>query len=203
MQPDNRKRRIELALEMLNELKSTYAKLDELSKQVDKHSDSLFSNFAEGSESSFQSYIDKYNSNTEKVKRLNYDITLKINSIFGYAKNESEMKKLVYPIRLYLLKKDLKKVIKAAGEQVSGITIENRFIREQLSLLQEELKHKALQSVRQQETYGQYQQLVRRKDELIAELRYLLPTIPGVCPAELDPDGFNQLYSKLVGVPPS
>jgi len=38
---------------------------------------------------------------------------------------------------------------------------------------------------------------LKKKEELTAELEYLLPTIPDVCPVMLSPNGIDTLIDKI------
>lgn len=201
MQESNTQRRTSFAVNLLYDLKEIYSRLDEASRDIEKCSGSFYEKMFLAGKTEIRDELDKYNANIEKIKKLNQEITEAINAWYEFTKSGHELKKLFFPLRFFIRKMQLKKNIKKLNEGISGATIANRFVREYLINWEHELELEAVQEIKQGSEYTAYEDLVNKKDMLITELKYLLPTIPGICPAELDLRNIDSLIERLLKLP--
>jgi hypothetical protein len=95
------------------------------------------------------------------------------------------------------MKKKLKNTITKLNEEISSLSIENRFIREKIINWEQELSVRALHQIREGEDFHNYEELIRKKDNIILELKYLLPTIPGIIPIEFDLNNIDKIIDKI------
>ena len=197
MQEADRQKRASLAAELLLCLKDTCTQLEQTSARIANHSNSFFEEMFKANLHDIRAEIDMYNSNIEKVKQLGFKATAEINSWYDFIKDENQMKRLSYPVRLYFKRKGIAKCLKSINKSVSDIIIENRFIRERLSVWEQELKSKAIEQHYSGADCKSYELLLSQKDGIISELLYLLPTIPGVCPAEINYGSLDTLVETL------
>lgn len=197
MTEDNRKRRIDLAIQLLMELKEVYEEISQASSQMESCSRSFLKAVFNNCRHEIQEDIDRYNSNIEEIKKLNLEATRKINSWHDFIKDESQLRKLLFPLKLYSRKRSLMASINAYNRKISEITIENRFIKERIAAWLQQLGLKAVQQYKAGNEYRSYAELLVRKNSLIEELKYLLPTIPDACPAEISREKLEALIERI------
>lgn len=192
--------RITFVVELLMDLKNTCNQLVQASSGIEKCSDSFYEKLFHENRGKIQSELDKYSGNTAKAKQYKLEMTEKINSWYEFIKNEKEIKKITFPVKFYLKKRELQRFIKRMNEAISSMAIQNRFIKEKLTAWEHELELKSIQQIKQGEDYSIYEQLIRKKEHLISDLKYLLPTISGICPIEFglsDIDGLVEALLKM------
>ena len=90
------------------------------------------------------------NNNINKIKTINLEITNKINDWYDLVKNDEAMKNIVFPLKYYRQKKELKKAIKKANDSIMAINIENRFIEDRISTLEHEIEMKSVEHTKSQ-----------------------------------------------------
>jgi len=190
-------RRVYFATELLSNLKSIYVKLQNNSNTIEDQSVSFFKKMFNENRFEVQSEINKYNENLKEINHLNCQATQYINKWFEFSKSSHELKKLTFPIKFKIRKKQLKNDIKKINKKISDIAIENRFLKEHLLNWEKELEVKTIKEIKKDGHYTNYEDLLKTKEILINELTYLLPTIPGVCPGELDISNIDRLVNAL------
>lgn len=193
----NLQRRNELVIKLLTELKNTNQSLALLGNAVVEHSEDFYEKIFNEYKHEIQKDIEKYNNNIEAVSRLNNEVTTKINEWYNFIRNPENVKKITYPLRFTFKRNKLQGFIKHVNSEISKKTIENRFIKETLSIWEHQLESRAVQLIRQGEDFVQHTQLISKKDEILNNLKYLLPTIyesNNIC---LDMDNFENLIEEL------
>lgn len=200
MQENNLQRRLSLIIDLLHELKQTHTKLQDYSSGIEDNSGTFFQKLYNQNEIEIQNEVNRYKTNIEKIKQLNCEITLMINKWYEFSKNPVEINSLLFPLKFYIKKKKLNDYIKKTNNEILNITVENRFIKEQLTNWEHELELKAVQEIKQGNTYEIYNQLVKKKVELISHLKYLMPTVPGICPAAFSITDIDSETSRLSNI---
>ncbi|MFZ5988313.1 MAG: hypothetical protein ACOYWZ_14465 [Bacillota bacterium] len=198
MKDSNVQKRTTFVLTLLNNLKEAYKELKELSTGIESDSDTFFERLFNSSKVEIQGDIEAYKANIEKMKQLNLSITERMNEWYDFIKDSNEIKKVTFPLKLYFKKRNFKKTILQMNREISEISIENRFIREKIINWEQELGVRALQEIKKGDEFSKYEELIRRKDNLISELKYLLATIPDIDPVEFDLDNIDKIIDKLL-----
>ncbi|TYQ12924.1 UNVERIFIED_CONTAM: hypothetical protein Cloal_3965 [Acetivibrio alkalicellulosi] len=191
------RRRIEFTIVLLNNLKEIYAKLREISSNIENDSDKFYENFFNSSKYQVQEDIDNYLSNVEKIKDYNLLITEKINEWYDFIKDSNEIKKVFFPIKLHFKKKYIKNYISKAKQSISELSIENRFIREKIINWEQELSVKSLQQIREDNKYKTYEQLIMQKDHIVSELKYIIATLPDINVVKINADSIDTLIENF------
>jgi hypothetical protein len=197
MQENNGSRRILLTMEILTSLGEVFDKIRQSSTQMEEMSESFYREVYGQNRHEVQADIEKYKQNVQRIKQLNMEMTAKINAWYHFAKNPENNRKLSFPLQFHLKRKELQKTIKKCNEDVYNLTLENRFCKDQLASWEHELGSRAIQKFKQGKEYSQYGKLLAEKEVLLVELKYLLPTLPGICPIELDSSSLGILKEKL------
>lgn len=200
MHEANLQKRIKLLLELLSELKTTYLVLEEATTGIENASGSFYDETMHENRNEIHDEVEKHRKNMEKINAINNESTAGINSWYEFAKNRKEMEKLAFPIKFYLKKRSLYKSMKKANEELLSISIENRFIKEKLTILQRQLETAAIRQIKQGKGYYDYEKALLKKDSLVSELKYLIPTIPGLCPADVGNSGINALLGRVEAI---
>jgi hypothetical protein len=197
--PDNKQSnyRSEFALQLLLNLQQVLKELSEITQEIEKNSDSFYKDYFNNNIASIQADIDNYVSNNEKIKDLKLKVTAIVNDWFSFIKDPDEIKKLTFPVKLYLSKKNLKNSIKNINASISNISIENRFIKEKIISWEHELGIECVKDIKTGIEFSHYEKLLKTKIELIEELKYILPTIDGVCPLLLDLKNIDRFVEEF------
>lgn len=190
-------RRINLLKELLHELKKTEKQLEGSIVEIGNLSEIYYQKALTEFYDEIQLEIDKYRDNIKRISEINNKTTENVNSWYGFAKNKDEMSGITFPIRYFLLKRKLRKSLRMMKNEVSSITIDNRFIKEKLALLEQQLEIKAIQKIKEDDSYMNYGILIQKKDLLISQLNYLIPTIPGLCPVSAGGLATDSLLEKI------
>ncbi len=193
-------KRSTFVLSLLNELNSVYKELKALSSGIENNSDNFYERIFSSSRIEIQGDIDSYKTNLQRMKEINMEITAKLNEWYDFIKDSNEIKKVSFPIKLYFMKKKLKSSITKMNGDISSLSIENRFIREKIINWEQDLSVRALHEIREGEEFHNYEELVRKKDNIISELKYLLATIPELAPVEFDLDNIDKMIDKLLKI---
>lgn len=189
--------RAEFALQLLLKLQEVLKELSDITMEIEKNSDSFYKDYFKNNMSSIKADMDNYTLNNEKVKNLKMDITAMVNDWFCFIKDENEIKNLIFPVKLYLRRKKLRNSIKNINSSISNISIENRFIKEKLISWEHDLGVECIKAIKTGEEFNHYEKLLKIKKEILDELKYILPTIEGVCPLELDLNNISQFIEKF------
>jgi hypothetical protein len=189
-------------LQILLNLQQVLKELSEITQEIEKNSDSFYKDYFNNNIASIQADIDNYISNNEKIKNLKLEVTAIVNDWFGFIKDADEIKKLTFPVKLYLRKKKLKNSIKNINTSISNISIENRFIKEKIISWEHELGIECVKAIKTGTEFSHYEKLLKTKIEIIEELKYILPTIDGVCPLLLDLKNIDRFVEEFRRVTP-
>ncbi len=200
MKDSNIQRRSEFVLSLLNELSDIHKQLKSLSSGIEGNSDAFYEKIFNSSKFEIESDIESFKANLDKMKEINMNITAKLNEWYDFIKDSAEIKKVTFPFKMHFMKKSLKNTITKLNEEISSLSIENRFIREKIINWEQELSVRALHQIREGEEFHNYEELVRKKDNIILELKYLLPTIPGIIPIEFDLNNIDKIIDKLLKI---
>lgn len=200
MKDSDIQRRSEFVLSLLNELNDVHKHLKCLSSGIEGNSDAFYEKIFNSSKFEVESDIETFKANLERMKEINMNITTKLNEWYDFIKNSAEIKKVTFPFKMHFKKKNLKNTITKLNEEISNLSIENRFVREKIINWEQELSVRALQQIREGEEFYTYEELVRKKDGIILELKYLLPTIPGLIPIEFDLNNIDKIIDKLLKI---
>jgi predicted nucleic acid-binding Zn-ribbon protein len=196
MENPNRSRRRELALILVSELAELSRLLDCTAAEVEKGSCAFYEEAFQEKQPELESVLNDYQRNMDRIKELHGEMTAAINAWYAFSKDEREMGKITYPIRFHSRKKALYKTIERLNGEISSLAINNRFIKEKLVNLEQQLEIKAVSLARAGNGFREYEQLLLKQKSLSDELKYLLPTIPGLCPAELSGGGLERLAAR-------
>jgi hypothetical protein len=192
--------RILLLRNMLIEIKATYAQIELLASELASLSDYYYSEARKESSIAINTEISKYNDNIERIRTINFDITSRTNLWYEFTKNKTELSKPLYPIAYMFKERELKKFISNMNEEISSVTIENRFIKEKLTLLEHQVEITALNKIKNDAVFASYEQQKTKIENMIEELKYLLPTIPGFCPITISIPEIDVLLDKLANI---
>lgn len=190
-------RRKELAVILLSALKDLYEQLDATASDVEKNSCAFYEQAFKEEQDMLLSVMDSYHKNVDRIRAIYNEITESINSWYEFIKDEKQTGKITFPIAFFYNKRSLNKKIIKLNEEISSITINNRFIKENLTILEHQLKVKAVSLAKAGDNYLEYERVLLNQKSITAELRYLLPTIPGVCPTDISSTGIDNLLTKL------
>ena len=191
-------RRLNLLKELLLETMESDRLLEYSIIEIEKLSEEYYQYAFTECQEEIQEEINKYIKNNIRINDINNEITTKVNLWYDFMKDPGEMSKLTFPVLYFFRKRKLDKLLKNLNDEISSITIENRFVKEKLTLLEHQLEIKAIQKIKEDKNYLDYERLLQKKELLAAELGYLLATIPGMFPASIDSSGINELYEKLL-----
>lgn len=197
MKDSNVQKRAAFVLSLLNDLNEIYKELKNLSTGIENNSDDFFERIYNSSKFEVEGDISSYKTNLERMKEINMNITAKLNEWYDFIKDSKEIKKVTFPVKMHFMKKKLKNTITKMNAEISNLSIENRFIREKIINWEQELSVRALHEIRDGEEFHNYEELVRKKDTIISELKYLLSTIPDLAPVEFELENIDKMIDKL------
>lgn len=189
--------RKEMAVKLLSELKSLYEQLSVVASDAEKNSEVFFEQAFKDEQDKLLSVMDNYKSNVDRIRSIHNEITESVNSWYEFIKDEKQIGKITFPIKFFLTKRSLNKKINNLNEEISSITINNRFLKENLTMLEHQLKVKAVSLAKAGDNYLEYERILLSQKSIITELNYLLPTIPGTCPADITSSGIDKLLEEL------
>lgn len=197
MDKTNLTRRKELAVELLSELKNIYDQLESASIEVKKTSGTFYEEAFKEKKEELHSVMDNYHKNVDRVREINNEITASINSWYEFIKDENRTGRITFPITYYFKKRSLNKKIVCLNKEISSITINNRFIKENLTMLEHQLEIKAASLAKSGGNYLEFERILLKQKLIETELKYLIPTIPALCPADISSKGIDKLLTKV------
>jgi hypothetical protein len=159
--------------------------MQKLALEIEDQSQVIFDCLYKTKKCDIQGDIDKYLENMRNVKKFSCEITMKMNSWYEFVSNVNMLGKLTFPAKYYLGKKKLQRFIKNINSEIYSISVENRMIKERLTNWEHDLEILTIKQIRQENDYKSYTALEIKKNEMVSAVKYLLPTIPEACPAEL------------------
>ena len=184
-------------IELLLQLKDTCCHLGKLCSKIEDCCDEFYADFFEQHKCYIQNDIDKYMLNVEAIRNSGIEITTQINKWYDFARSPAEMAKIGYPIRFLSKKRHFAKNIKKIRNKISELIIENRFIKEQLTVHQHSLEIQAVKEIQKGEDYTAYEQLIKIKDTLLNELKYIISTLPDIHPVEININNIDELLEYI------
>jgi len=197
MEKVNLNRRSELMKGLLSELKNVYRQLECASSEVQITSGAFYEEAFREKQDELHSIMDNYHKNVDRVRDINNEITSSINLWYELIKDENKTGKLTFPITFFFKKRSLSKKIARLNEEISSLTINNRFIKENLTMLKDQLEIKAVSLAKSGGNYLEFEKILLKQKSIEADLKYLIPTIPGFCPADISSTGIDKMLSKL------
>lgn len=197
MQNNALKIRMDFVVELLNNLKDINLQLSQVVNNMETGSASFFEQFLVENKIGVQDEIKKYKLNIERIKQLNTEIVVKINSWYDFLKQPCKIKKISFPITFYIRRKKLRKDLKEMNSQISSLIIDNRFIKEHLTAWEHEFMCNAIDSLKQGDNYKSYEDLSTKRKMILSEIKYLLESYPQILQIELDLSEINDFIEKI------
>ncbi|MDP4183168.1 MAG: hypothetical protein Q8942_19025 [Bacillota bacterium] len=189
--------RTEFAIQLLLRLKDIHSCINKVLQGIEENSEEFFNDFFEKNVSIIQSDLDNYLLNLEKISELKAQVTDDINKWFSFAKNADETRKLSYPLKFYLRKRSLRSSLKSINDNISSLSIENRFIKEKLMTWKHDMEIECIRNIKKGDEFFSYENLIKNKNTIMEELKYILPTIEGLCPISIDLNDVEPVIEKL------
>jgi hypothetical protein len=189
--------REEFAAKLLEELKSVYLKICREEKYLNENAAGIMESTFNENLPEIQADIDEFKSNNEHLGHTGSEVTKEINAWYGFTMNKDELGSILFPLKFTMRLRKARKNIMDLNNNAQSCTIRNRFIKEQIKTWATEVERKNMQKIKDSIEYQQYCSLVDKKDRIISELKYLLSTIPSVCPAFIEPGNFDEVIANL------
>lgn len=164
---------------------------------IENLSHDLFIKLLHENNNAVQADSDTFKLNLNRIRQMNSQSTSEINEFFNFIKDGNEMNKITYPFKFLIKKRNLLIHIKKLNENIASFTMENRFIKEQLSIKKNEYEKGIIKQVNESNKFAAYQQILNKKKRLISDLEYLLATVKHLFPEQialLDIDNFVKTY---------
>ncbi len=193
----NLTKRIQLIKELLELFTQTEESIATSENRLVKISEKLHTQSLDESSNEIVNEADQYTKNIEEANSQNVRVTSEINDWYGFVKDRKSAGSLFFPIKFYFFKRRLKKSIKNANDKIQNISISNRFVKERLVILGQKLEINTTLALKSSQEYLEYEKLLEKKESILSELQYLLPSIPDVCPVDLGDNGAYDLLGKL------
>jgi hypothetical protein len=190
-------KRCEFVISLLIKLKDINKDLIQLGSAIESCTEDYYRKVFEENRHEIQKEVSTHNNNCEKVSFTYNEIISKINEWYNFVRNQDEIRRVTFPIKFINKKRKLKSFISNANDDISGKTIENRFIREHLSSRYHEIELMAIQLINEGKDYKCYLQFKKAKEELVSELKYLLPTVSDSHHIEIDLSAPEKLIEEL------
>jgi len=197
MKENNAARRKELVCSLLTQLKDTCEQMQELAAEMSGSADLYLDKAFQESNEEILSLVEEYNGNIRHSEEITRQITGRMNEWVSFAANERNLSAFLFPLRYFFEKREVKKFISRSRDQISEKVIRNRFIREALAAMEEKLRCRAVLKIESEKKYQTYNELANLKKELLEHLRYLMPTIPELCPVEFSMEDIDHLILKF------
>lgn len=197
MKENNTTRRKELVCYLLGLLKDTCLQLKELAAEMGGSADIFLEKVFLESNDEIMSLVEEYNANIRQVEEITRQMTGRMNEWVAFTTDEKNLSRLLFPLRYYLEKKEVKKFISKSRDEISEKVIRNRFVREKLDGMEEKLRCKAVLKIEMEGKYKSYNDLMSVKKEVLEHLSYLMPTVQNLCPVEFSIDDIDRLILQL------
>ncbi|MGI6224979.1 MAG: hypothetical protein ACOYJ1_01860 [Peptococcales bacterium] len=191
-----KKERTEFILSILLSLKETYNDLFNFTTKIEKISSTLFEQFYSENQELIDKEINELKQNIEKIKQYNSQITDNINKWYQFVNDSQEQVRLFYPVKFYAKRLRLLSNIKSLNKEIYRTTVENRLSKENLKKIERQIESKILNEIKSAGIYKDYEELLRKKEQLLQDLEYLLPTV-SLEIQELDLNNIEKLCSTL------
>jgi hypothetical protein len=199
MSSDTMERRRVLALDLLTQLKSIRDHLNEIMSDLNDSSGDFLKRVYVDNNDKIEEKVSQFNENVERVKSLNLDMTSTFNDWYLFIKDEKELSSPLFPLRLRHKRKQMKSKAKDIKQEITGIGIKNRLIREDIMRLESNLEYEATVRLKKDVRYEDYLSHIKIKSQLLEEIKYLLPTISGIDISEIRMDRLEDVIAALGG----
>jgi hypothetical protein len=191
------RRRKDLALVFLENLDNVFIQLENLSSTVEDNSQISLQNLQKEQKDKLRNKVEAYNGNIQKAKDLADSITELMNK-WNILKNDEDLQRNpFYPIKLLASKKSISKNLNEIKDQINALSIKNRLLHDDIDRMENSLKNDMLQQMKHGSEYKAYEEAIEKKNVLIQELTYLLPTIPGFSHSTLDVRSTQLIMNQL------
>jgi len=175
---------------LLYDLKNTYNELNKVTEEINKISTNFSNRYYADNNENINEEFNKLKANIEKIKQYNYQVTEEINKWYRFTNNSREIVKFTFPVKFYWKRCKLKKNIAAINKHIYRISVENRLIKEGLKKIERAIESNTLLQIKNSGIYKDYEELLRKKETRLADIAYLLPTIPSL-PRKIDLNNIN------------
>lgn len=189
--------RISYAEELLQKLSEAQNTLNMMSEQIENDCDDARSRTQETNLAKMHEKRDKYIAQVELVKDLHGQMTTAVGNWLAFTHAPENKKRLLFPIRLLLMKSKTKATLRQCRLEISNIGIRNRLLHDELTRLAYTIRADAIKFVQNGDQYAKYQAAQDEKDEIIKRLQYLLPTLPGMAQAVVDTSDISVMTNQL------
>lgn len=196
------KKRMELFETILKELTFIYLEIKKVNQEIEKISSTFLTNYYAENNEIIQEEINQLKGNIEQIKQYNYQTTEEINQWYLFINNQTETIKLSFPLKLYMKRRNLQKKITKVNKLINQLAIQNRLVKEKLTKKERMIEGTILKQIKETGIYKKYEELVKKKEEYISDLEYLLPTIPSL-PPKIDLNYFEMEPTEATGPPVS
>lgn len=197
MNEETIERRKILAVDLLTRLKSVRDHLEEIMADLGDSSVDFLNKVYADNYDKIEEKVDLFNKNVEQVKELNIQMTAAMNDWYRFIKDDNELSSPLFPLRLRLKRKQLERKVKEIKQEITGIGIKNRLIGEDIKRMESTLEYEATLRLKKDVRYEDYLTHLKLKSQLIEEISYLLPTIPGICIDKIHLDHLDEAISAL------
>lgn len=179
---ENIQRRLILIDKLAKNIKEINTALIDYVSDIENLSHDLFIKLLHENNNSVRTDSDTFRLNLNRVRQMNGQATSQINGLFSLMKDDSEMKKIGFPLKFHTKKRELAVQIKKLNETIASIIVENRFIKEQLSIRKNEYEKDIIKQVNRSGKFEAYQQILNKKKKLMSDLEYLLTSVKHLFP---------------------
>ena len=186
--------RLVLASDMLKNLFSIHENLIILKKEVEDISVSIFNQIYNHKLKELIEQQKKFETNSQEIHSLNTDAIKLINTWHEWTNNQTNKANLFYPFKYYIKKKRIKENISLINEEIFKKTIENRLIKEKVASWEVEVKRQANNDIKESDACKNFYQFLSEKNLLVQDLTYLLSSLPEHPSIDIDllnPDIFS------------
>lgn len=197
MPNDTIDRRRLLARDLLKQLRDVCDHINKITEDLGDSSKSFLSRVYDDHSEKIQEKVNLFNKNVESVRNINIEITNTINEWYKFAKDEREMARWLFPVRFFLKRKQVISRVKELKQEITGVGIKNRIIREDIQHLESTLEYEAAQRLKKDVRYKDYLSHLKTKSMLLEELKYLLPTLHETPLKELHTDKLDEAIETL------
>ncbi|MBP7177300.1 MAG: hypothetical protein KBA53_13930 [Thermoclostridium sp.] len=197
MKENNVTRRKELVCSLLKQLKDTCLHMNELAEEMGGSADFYLQKIFSESNDEIMTLAEEYNGNIRQAQEITQQMTRRMNDWVAFTTDEKNLSGVLFPLRYYLEKKEVKKFINRSREQISEKVIRNRFVKEKLDGMEEKLRSRAVLKIETEDKFNAFNELTAVKKEILGHLCYLMPTIPDLCPLKFSVNDIDYLIQKL------
>lgn len=194
------KKRIALVRKLLLDLHNTVGHIGRITENMGDASEDMLKKVYEEHQEKIGDKVHAFNSNVSRVRDIHQEITRLFNSWHDFTRDAHELSRLSFPFKVRQKQHLYQKALKDLQEEITGILIRNRLLKEDIARLESDLAFEAAQRLKKDVRYEDYLTHLKRKSELIGELRYLLPTLPEVPVRVLDIHNLQDALDHLPAV---